>query len=384
MIKIIDKSKCCGCTACANICSHKAITMVPDGMGFLYPVVDEKKCVDCGICERVCAFNSDYNRDNNLVEPDVYAVRHKDITEVETSRSGAAFIALSDWIIDNGGVVYGVGYEDYFRVVHKRAINKQERNEFKGSKYVQSDLSDIFLQIRKDLKAGIRVLFSGTPCQTSGLFSFLRMMRQDISNLFIVDLVCHGVPAPYIWRDYLIYIEKKYNDNVVSVNFRDKSKIGWAAHKESFVLSSGKYICRTTYTDLFYKHLMFRHSCGKCYFTNLQRPSDITIADFWGWEKVDKNINSDDKGVSLLLINTDKGRNWFNKIRGKVNFIKTDTTYCLQHNLQYPSVISPVRTEFEKDYISKGFIFCTKKYGNVSLKCQIKDFLIKVKYKLLR
>lgn len=384
MIKIIDKSKCCGCTACANICPHKAITMVPDGMGFLYPVVDEKKCVDCGICERVCAFNSDYNRDNNLVEPDVYAVRHKDITEVETSRSGAAFIALSDWIIDNGGVVYGVGYEDYFRVVHKRAINKQERNEFKGSKYVQSDLSDIFLQIRKDLKAGIRVLFSGTPCQTSGLFSFLRMMRQDISNLFIVDLVCHGVPAPYIWRDYLIYIEKKYNDNVVSVNFRDKSKIGWAAHKESFVLSSGKYISKSTYSDLFCKCIMFRESCGICYFTNLQRPSDITIADFWGWEKVDKNINSDDKGVSLLLINTEKGRNWFNKIRDKVNFIKTDTTYCLQHNLQYPSVISSVRTEFEKDYISKGFVFCAKKYGNVGLKCQIKDFLIKVKHKLLR
>ena len=384
MINITDKSKCCGCTACACICPQKAITMFPDGMGFLYPVVDYDKCTNCGLCEKVCAFNPDYNRDNNFEQPDVYAVRHKDIAEVETSRSGAVFIALSDWIIENGGVVYGAGYERYFRVVHKRATNKQERNEFKGSKYVQSDLNDVFLQIRGDLKRGIKVLFSGTPCQTSGLLSFLKTVRQDVSNLFVVDLVCHGVPSPYVWRDYLKYIENKYNDKIVSVNFRDKSRIGWTAHKESFVLSSGKCICRSTYTDLFYKHLMFRHSCGVCHFTNFQHPSDVTIADFWGWQNVDNEINSDDKGVSLLLINTNKGKILFNDIAGRIYYIKTDQQHCLQPNLQHPSVISLQRNDFEKDYISKSFVYCAKKYGNIGMVFILKEFLSKVKHKLFR
>lgn len=386
MIRITDKSQCCGCTACASICSHNAITMIPDGMGFLYPVVDVQRCTDCGLCEKVCSFHSEYDITNNLVVPDVYAARHKNLTEVETSRSGAVFIALSDWILEHNGVVYGAGYEEHFRVVHKRAKNKQERDEFKGSKYVQSDLNQnhIFYQIRKDLKSGFSVLFSGTPCQTSGLLSYMKVLKQDISNLFVVDLVCHGVPAPNVWQDYIKYIENKYGESVVTVNFRDKSRIGWAAHRESFVMSSGKYICRSTYTDLFYKHLMFRHSCGVCPFTNFQRPSDITIADFWGWEKVNANINSDDKGVSLLLINSLKGRFLFNAIKNMIVFIQTDTGHCLQHNLQQPSIISSQRENFESDFISKGFVFCGKKYGDMSLTYKTKELLRNVKRKLLR
>lgn len=205
MIQVTDKSKCCGCTACASICPHKAITMIPDGMGFLYPVVDDEKCTDCGLCEKVCAFHPDYDKDNILEVPDVYAVRHRDMVEVETSRSGAVFIALSDWILEQGGIIYGAGYENHFRVVHKRATNKNERNEFKGSKYVQSDLRDTFTQIKEDLNQGYKVMFSGTPCQTSGLLSYLKLLRQDTTELYVVDLVCHGVPAPYVWRDYLKY-----------------------------------------------------------------------------------------------------------------------------------------------------------------------------------
>ncbi|MCD8317939.1 MAG: 4Fe-4S binding protein, partial [Paraprevotella sp.] len=134
MIEITDKSDCCGCTACASVCSHDAITMQPDAMGFLYPVVDRSRCVDCGLCEKVCAFNPRYDKSLNLSEPDVYAARHKDMNEVETSRSGGAFIAVSDWILAQGGAVYGAGYTDHFRVVHKRAVTKEERDEFKGSK----------------------------------------------------------------------------------------------------------------------------------------------------------------------------------------------------------------------------------------------------------
>ena len=144
MIKIINPADCCGCTACASICTHNAIKMIPDALGFLYPVVDESKCVQCGLCEKVCAFNNHYDVSLNLPQPEAYGARHKDINEVETSRSGAAFIAISDWILENEGVVYGAGYTDHFRVVHKRAITKEERDEFKGSKYVQSDLTGIF------------------------------------------------------------------------------------------------------------------------------------------------------------------------------------------------------------------------------------------------
>ena len=232
MINITNKADCCGCTACASVCTHNAITMQPDAMGFLYPVVDAAKCVDCGLCEKVCAFNDHYDTSLNLPQPQAYAARHKDMAEVETSRSGAAFIAISDYILENGGVVYGAGYADHFRVVHKRATTKEERDEFKGSKYVQSDLRGVFRQVRQDLKDGLTVLFSGTPCQTSGLNSYVGKKLRE--RLVLVDIVCHGVPGPYIWRDYIAYLEKKQGAEICWVNFRDKQEFGWAAHKETF------------------------------------------------------------------------------------------------------------------------------------------------------
>ncbi len=232
MIQIKNKADCCGCTACASVCAHDAINMQPDTLGFLYPVVDKDKCVDCGLCEKVCAFNDHYDTSLNLPQPEAYAARHKDINEVETSRSGAAFIAISDYILENGGVVYGAGYADHFRVVHKRAATKEERDEFKGSKYVQSNLVGVFRQVRKDLKDGLTVLFSGTPCQTSGLASYIGSKLRK--NLYLVDIVCHGVPGPFVWRDYLAYIEKKHGDKVCYVNFRDKQEFGWKAHRKTF------------------------------------------------------------------------------------------------------------------------------------------------------
>lgn len=351
MINITNKADCCGCTACASICPHKAITMKPDTLGFLYPEVDKGKCTDCGLCEKVCAFNDNYDKSLNLDTPDVYGARHKNMQEVETSRSGAAFIAISDWILDQGGVVYGVGYKDHFRVAHKRATSKEERDEFKGSKYVQSDLSDIFLQVRKDLKEGKIVLFSGTPCQTAGLNSFIgKKLRQ---NLYLVDIVCHGVPGPYIWRDFMAYLEKKQGSKICWVDFRDKQKFGWTAHKETFkfVKGGGKMI----FTDLFYKHIMFRHSCGKCHYCNTKRPSDITIADFWGWEKTNPEFNKDDKGVSLILVNTEKGRELFNHINKDLNVFDVKLENALQHNLKNPSVIHKQRDLFEKLYGIFGY-----------------------------
>lgn len=237
MIQITDPADCCGCTACASVCAHNAITMKPDVMGFLYPVVDKAKCVDCGLCEKVCSFNEHYDTSLNLSKPDAYAARHTDMDEVETSRSGAAFIAISDWILKQGGVVYGAGYADHFRVVHKRAVTPEERDEFKGSKYVQSDMESVFWQVKQDLKNGMIVLFSGTPCQTSGLNAYVGKKLRE--NLYLVDIVCHGVPAPYVWRDYLAYLEKKQGAKICWVNFRDKQEFGWSAHRETFKFVNG-------------------------------------------------------------------------------------------------------------------------------------------------
>ena len=375
MIRIEHPERCCGCTACASICPHDAIAMRPDTLGFLYPVVDDTKCTDCGLCERVCAFNDHYDISLNLPRPDAYAARHINMEEVESSRSGAAFIAISDWILEHGGVVYGAGYTEHFRVVHKRATTKNERNEFKGSKYVQSDLTGVFRQVKEDLRNGLLVLFSGTPCQTAGLNSYIGKKLRE--KLYLVDIVCHGVPGPFVWRDYLTYLEQKHGDEICWVNFRDKQVFGWKAHHESFKFVNGGGKMIFTYT--FYKHIMFRHSCGVCPYANTRRPSDITIADFWGWEKTDPTINADNKGVSLVLVNTEKGRRLFDAIRGDMRVIPARLEDCLQPNLRHPSVIHPKRMAFEQDYARKGFVYAMRKYGNMGWKYRLNKAIDAIK-----
>ncbi len=360
MIDIKNPADCCGCTACASICAHDAITMKPDALGFLYPEVNRDKCVNCGLCEKVCAFNDHYDISSNLKKPRVYAVRHKNIHEIETSRSGAAFIAISDYILENGGVVYGAGYTDHFRVVHKRAVTKEERNEFKGSKYVQSDMNTVFRQVKKDLRDGLTVLFSGTPCQTAGLNSYVGKRLRG--NLILVDIVCHGVPSPYIWRDYILWLEKKHGRKIITVNFRDKSRIGWAGHIESYVFSNGKKIEATKYKDLFFMNIMLRSSCSVCKFSNTRRPSDFTIGDFWGLYKFNSDFNKDNKGVSLLLVNTEKAITIFQKVTRNINFLQFELQQCMQPNLIKPSIFSPLSDSFAVEYENKGFEVVRKRY----------------------
>ena len=380
MIQLKDKADCCGCTACASICPKDAITMEPDTLGFKYPKVDLSKCIDCGLCEKVCEFNDNYDNSLNIKEPEIYAARHKDIHEIETSRSGAAFIAISDYILGNGGIVYGVGYKDHFKVSHQRATTKEERNEFKGSKYVQSDLDGIFRQVKEDLKQGNTVLFSGTPCQTAGLNSYIgKKLRK---NLILVDIVCHGVPSPYIWRDYLAYIEKKYKSKVVKVDFRDKSRIGWAGHIESFVFENKNKVELDIFKYLFGKNIMLRSSCSSCVFTNFTRPSDLTIGDYWGWEKISKEFNNDNKGCSLLLINTIKGQNLLNKISNNLFLIKSDKEKSIQPNLEKPTVFDKKNAGFIIDFQQKGFKYVAKKYGNIGWKYLIKTNINKAKRKI--
>lgn len=354
MIQIKDKSQCCGCTACVSVCTHQAIEMVPDTLGFLYPKVDESKCVECGLCEKVCAFNSDYDRSGNFTEPLAYGARHKDEQEVIKSRSGAVFVALSDYIFAHRGVVYGAGYKDHFRVAHKRATTKDERDEFRGSKYVQSDLTGVFSRVKENLRNGLYVMFVGTPCQTAGLNAYIDKNLRG--KLILVDVICHGVPAPFIWLDYLRHIEKESHKVIEWVSFRDKEHSGWAAHNEAFVLAGEKKIeKRTWYTECFYKGIMFRKSCAICPYCNTIRPSDITLGDFWGWEKWNDEFNADDKGVSLVLCNTEKGKTFFDQINSSLNYKEATPDQYIQSRLEYPTNEHPKRDEFERDYAKYGF-----------------------------
>ena len=376
MINIQDRSNCCGCSACASICAHNAISMESDAMGFKYPVVDVSKCVNCGLCEKVCAFNENYDKSLNLQEPLAYGVRHKDMNEVATSRSGAAFIAISDWVLDNDGVVYGAGYAGHFRVVHKRATTKEARNEFKGSKYVQSDMNDVFRQVKSDLKAGLKVLFSGTPCQVAGLASFVGKKLRE--NLYLVDIVCHGVPAPNIWRDYLAYVERKYNDTAIAVDFRDKTELGWNEHMESITFKERK-IYNHSYAYLYCSNLISRPSCEKCHYTNLHRPSDITIADFWGWERTTWSINSDNKGLSLVFCNSKKGVDVFSMIQDSITSMSVKLEDCMQHNLQTQTILNVKTVKLELDYCKYGFEYVLKKYGDISIMYKLKNLIVSIK-----
>lgn len=385
MIKITDKRQCCGCTACANVCAHDAITMEPDALGFLYPKVDESKCVDCGLCDKVCAFNDNYDKSLNLPTPDVYGARHKDMDEVMKSRSGAAFVAISDYILEHGGVVYGAGYKDHFRVAHKRATIKEERDEFRGSKYVQSDLTGIFKQVKEDLKNGLTVLFSGTGCQCAGLKSYIGKKLQ--SNLIIVDIVCHSVPGPNLWRDYLIWLEKKHFSSIVSFNFRNKTKYGWKAQVETFALNNGEEHSSKLFTNLFQSCLIMRPSCGKCHFCNTTRPSDITLADFWDRGNNFPDVNKDDKGESLLLINTEKGREIFNAVKDKLDYFQTTPDKVMQTRLREPSKIHPQAKRFAEYYEKHGFLQTLRHFGFIGWRFQMKQLknkIIKIIKKTLR
>ena len=362
MIHTGDVYKCCGCSACASICGHDAIIMRADPMGFLYPKVEVSKCVNCGLCEQVCSFQGVLRL--NMAPKKAYAVRHIDINEVETSRSGAAFIALSDYILEHEGIVYGAGYGAHFSVRHKRADSKIGRNEFKGSKYAQSNLMGIYDSIKEDLKSGKTVLFSGTPCQTAAIREYIPVKMR--TNLFLIDIICHGVSSPAIWDDYLLYLERKVGQSLKSVDFRDKLKYGWSGmHKESFVFEDG---VKRTFQYTYYNDLLIRPSCSVCPDANLNSPSDITIGDLLGWEKSCPTMNEDDKGCSLVLINSDNGERLFELSRHDMVFFEVALEKCMQPNLQRPTTENILRAQFELDYITSGFKYVMHKYGEVGLK----------------
>lgn len=364
MINIKNPADCCGCSACVQICPKSAISMVPDTLGFLYPKVDLNKCIDCKLCEKVCSFNDNYETPDIFKKLGAYGCKLKDDSERAKSQSGGAFAVLSDVILEKNGFVYGAGYLDKYYVGHKRAENKEQRDELRKSKYVQSDMNDCFRKVKDDLKNGSVVLFSGTACQIAGLKSYLKLSRTDMDNLYTVDIICHGTPSPRFLKDFLIYKEQERKQSFNKFEFRDKSIAGWHAHIESFVWEDGTKTSSREYTRIFYMSIMNRKSCANCHFTNLRHPSDMTIADFWGVEKQDKNFGSDNKGASLILVNTPKGKKLFSQISSRIDCIEAKQDAFMQPNMMHPTYENPKRDFFEKMYAKKGFEYLYKKYRN--------------------
>lgn len=367
-----NKEQCCGCTACKNICPRHAITMKSDEEGFLYPIIDKDKCIKCKLCKKVCNFQKTINQDNELTNQLVYAVKHKDEKIRRCSTSGGVFTAISDNIFDNNGIVYGAAYNSNMVVCHQRANNKEERNKFRGSKYVQSDLKNTFKEVKELLKEDKHVLFTGTPCQIDGLNSYLKNINSK--KLITCDIVCHGVPSPLIFKNYIELSEQKNKDKIINYYCRDKVN-GWHSHTERAIYISGRQDYKSStmqiYKTLFFSHNILRPSCHKCKYTNLNRCSDITIADFWGIEKSLPEFD-DNKGVSLVLVNSDKGREMFGNIKKDINYKVSGTKECLQPQLQYPSRVASTRDEFWEDYKNKGFKFVAKKYGRYNVKNRLK------------
>lgn len=371
MINIKNKNECCGCWACMAICPTCAISMQPDEMGFLYPVVDSVKCIDCGLCNKVCSFNVSYDRTGYYETPLIYGAWHKDADIVNNSQSGGLFYTLAKKIIEEGGVVYGAAFKDVYEVIHKRVTSLENLQLLRGSKYVQSNLDNCLRDVLLDLKQGRKVLFSGTGCQIAGLHSLVKNKHIDDKNLILCDIVCHGIPSPFVWRDHVRYIEKKYRCKVARANTRDKKLFGWHSSYSSFELINGRVVTSNDYNKAFGLCYINRRSCDVCYFSNLKRPGDITLGDFWGLEKIKPDLDKNCNGVSLVLINNDKGRKVFESIKCEVNAFESNVQDCIQPNLETPSIASPVREVFEKTYSTKGYTYAMKKYGELTLKKQI-------------
>lgn len=369
MIRIDNKKNCCGCTACENICAHNAITMQPDALGFLYPTVDANKCVECGLCEKVCQFHNKYKRYENFEEPLVYGLRLKEDAQLMRSQSGGAFWGIAQHIIDNNGVVYGASFNSTWRVTHQKATNVDELEKLRMSKYVQSDMSGVFKQVREDLKQGNTVLFSGTACQVAGLKAYIPQKLHD--KLISVDIICHGVPSPKFWEDYVAYLETRYKSKITKACFRDK-RFGWRGAKETFKFENGKEITRQTSNRLYFSGVSMRESCANCKFTNLKRVGDITVGDFWGIPK-NSPYEKDKKGLSQALVNSEKGERLFNEIKDKFILEESNTIDCLQPQLQYPSKMSPLHDNFVKEYAAKGFLYVAKEYGDMGWKYYLRE-----------
>lgn len=297
-----------------------------------------------------------------------YLVRHKNREVVAESRSGGVFTALSDAVLRDGGAVYGCVMEEPGTAVHQRATTAAERDRFRKSKYIQSEMRDCFRQVKEDLKNGLPVLFSGTGCQVAGLYAFLQ--GTDTKKLTTVDIVCHGTPSPKLWNAYLDWMKRQYGGEISEVDFRNK-RYGWKAHLETVRIGDTLY-ASSVYRVLFLKNAFLRPSCYECPFSSLRRKSDITIGDAWGIETSASPLN-DNKGCSIVLVNSENGRVLFERCRPELTIENADLQDYLQPNLYQPSSRPANRQKYFDCLNDKGFDVLVKRYGKAGILRRMRD-----------
>lgn len=317
MINIKDKAQCCGCEACAQRCPKQCISLIEDAEGFLYPRVDASVCIDCGLCEKVCPV---LNQSSERQPQSVFAAINPDIDTRLKSSSGGIFSALAHAVLSQGGVVFGVCWDKDWRLVFDCAETESDLARFRGSKYLQAHVGDAYVRAEQFLKSGRQVLFTGTACQIAGLKKYL---RRDYDNLLSVDVICHGAPSPKVWKSYLdeqktkIEQERGERYEICAINFRDKSN-SWKNYNFSLELKSadGKLdsfvqpSVQNIFMRGFLRDIYLRPSCYSCLAKSGKSGADITLGDFWGINVLRPEID-DDRGVSAICINTDRGASWF-------------------------------------------------------------------------
>ena len=381
-IELLHDSMCSGCQACANACMMGAIDMEEDCQGFRYPVINHDKCMECGACDRSCpALKSaelsgvDYG-DN----PSTYALMCNNSLLRDKSSSGGAFSLLSEKILSLGGYVYGAAFDDNWEVCHRKIDNLQDLKQLQGSKYVQSRIGLVYQEIKKYLSAGKYVLFSGTPCQCEGLASYL---GRKYDRLYMLDLICHGVPSPLVWRRYVQYRQSQKKGAVItSISFRNKN-LSWERYLLEFAFANSSKYREDLHTDVYMRgflaDLYLRKSCYNCLYRKKLRVSDITLADFWGIQNVMPEMY-DGKGTSLLIVQSSKGQELLKDIDAKMSPV--DFCTAVKYNPSYFQ--SPKQNDKREEFFSRltrneDIESLIKFYTRQSLKMRIRKRLSSIK-----
>lgn len=347
MIEIKDKSLCCGCNACGDVCAQHAISFVVDEEGFWYPQVDEKLCIDCGLCNRVCPMEqktvvpvSQYEK------PICIGAYHKDIVIRFDSTSGGVFSVLASAMYKKGGYVSGAIYTDSFDVVNYISNNKRDLRKLRSSKYVQSKAVGLYSEIKKLLIKGERVLACGAPCQMSALRTYL---GRDYDNLLIVDFLCRACNSPKVFHSYLMSLEEQYGGKIVSIKDKNKDH-GWRSLARKITFDNGSVYYGEGHDDHYRRgyhlNVYCRPSCYNCKFKGCPRIADITLGDFWGIENVDSSLDKN-LGTSMISINNEKGYKFFEAVKDKLVWKEVELEQILAGNrmpymgggIQYPSWI---------------------------------------------
>lgn len=379
-IDAVSHDSCCNCQACVQACPTKAIQMqYPETDAFQFPMIDGEKCIDCGKCARVCPVLNSINDDYEI--KGCFYGQHKDDEIRKKSSSGGAFRAIADMVLKNNGVVFAATMDyDRLEVVFD-STREKPIEAFMKSKYVESDISGTYPKIQAELDAGVQVLFCGTSCQVRGLQLFL---KKNYANLLTVDFICHGVPSQNFFKEHCDTIEKKYNSKIVRFDFRPKT-LGWTPQCLDIRLKNGKKIDVPMINDSFFfgfmsKNLYLRKCCYSCPYAD-HHPADITIADFWGYAKSGLEITNDEKGMSLILCNTEAGIKAIDGITNSFSLKSCSpqvANYTVKKRIPKPELLEK-REKFIQKCSEIGF---EKAAAQTYMPSRLKQLLYAVKFKI--